>query len=187
MPRDLNPYPRIPSCTVEVSQLQKVTYPSVPCKNVYLSELNALPSQRYRRGVKSQLVDTLHQKLADVQRIRNKSPRNVGGRCSDASLLALEPVTLSEGSIPLADETGGVGVVNTARAQQYRRLIKLVLTRDRVGLIEMGRTVNIPALLGVQHFDPDNFQVGNFAKICLIFNKVKIPSKSLSKRATVFQ
>jgi hypothetical protein len=91
--------------------------------------------------------------MEESQRVRNKSPRNAVN-CSSPSC---GQTTLSEGSIPHSEETRHL--VNIARAEQFRRLIYLVVRQDRVGLIEMGRTINIPALLGTNQFDPDNFMV----------------------------
>lgn len=125
--------------TSRLSDLHLCSHPS--------QELNAIPNQRLRKGLKSRICDTLHQRMENCQ----KGIKHVS---------ALGQATLSEGSIPRVEETRHL--VTTARAQQFRRLIHLVLSRDRRGLEEMGRTVNIPALLGVQmvNFDPDNLQAG---------------------------
>jgi hypothetical protein len=118
--------------------------------------------------LRSRVCDILYQKITEFQKPRNLSKSGI------VTQPRVSSSTLSEGSIPYSKEETQT-LITTARAQQFRRLIQLILTRDREGLLEMGRTVNIPALLGVEHFDPDNYQV-NECFFKLIF-KMKIFSQ----------
>lgn len=121
---------------------------------------SAFPStKRVKKGIKMGVTDLLHQQIREFQKARSLPKPGIINKISSSALKS--QTTLSEGSIPFSGEDTAT-LVTTARAQQFRRLIQLILTRDRAGLASMGRSVNIPALLGVVHFDPDNYQVNFF-------------------------
>lgn len=68
------------------------------------------------------------------------------------------PMSLSEGCIPRTRD-GIQEMIQLSRATQLRRIIQMILLRDRDGLIEMSNRVNIAALVGMNRFDPDNLQL----------------------------
>lgn len=68
------------------------------------------------------------------------------------------PCSLSDGCIPRTKD-GLQEMIQLSRATQLRRIIQMILLRDRDGLIEMSNRVNIAALVGMNRFDPDNLQL----------------------------
>lgn len=68
------------------------------------------------------------------------------------------PVSLSDGCIPRT-KNGTQEMIQMSRATQLRRIIQMLILRDREGLIEMSNRVNIAALVGMNRFDPDNLQL----------------------------
>lgn len=68
------------------------------------------------------------------------------------------PVSLSDGCIPRTTD-GLPEMIQLSRATQLRRIIQMILLRDREGLVQMSNRVNIAALVGMNRFDPDNLQL----------------------------
>ncbi|CAL8142566.1 unnamed protein product [Orchesella dallaii] len=123
--------------------------PSVP---LFEQEMNH-PTTRIRMPRKSKPSSIIQQKILAFQE----------SRCLPRATISYhkrnrEPLTLSEGCIPRTKD-GIQEMIQLARATQLRRIIQMILMRDRPGLVEMSRRVNIAALVGMNRFDPDNLQL----------------------------
>lgn len=65
------------------------------------------------------------------------------------------PCSLSEGSIPRTEPTFADKneLIQLTRAKQIQQVIDLVIKRDREGLVELARRINLGALVGMDFGD----------------------------------
>ncbi|ODM92508.1 Palmitoyltransferase ZDHHC9 [Orchesella cincta] len=112
------------------------------------------PTQRIKIPRKSKPSSIIKQQISAYEDSRYR-PRATISRHKRRKLA----LTLSDGNFPRTNDDSFQEMIQLARATQLRRIIQMILMRDRPGLIEMSRRVNIAALVGMNRFDPDNLQL----------------------------
>ncbi|CAG7829020.1 unnamed protein product [Allacma fusca] len=115
-------------------------------------ELPLISGTRFRLSLYPKPLQLLQQQIKQYHVCQTIPKCVVSTRKLKASSHSLSESCLSE-TVDASD------IVHQARAFQLQQIIGCVIRRDRLGLIDLARRIDVAGLIGMDRFDPDDIQM----------------------------